>query len=157
MYIVITDKSAIPNEIKKYYDNARRLSMVEFVTAASSEDGLEVDEGLLIDATCLNEDVYNALASYEAVGVNVIYYANDKKSIPYYVDHNIRVFSIEFKEANFEDDMVVLIYEGFDFTSKVYIDQHAYENHKLEFVFLDYYEVIKMYAYDVHEVYEYNF
>lgn len=150
MYIVVTNKASIPNAIEKRYSDTRRLSMTEFVTAASF-DGIDIDEGLLIDATCLEEDVYDSLKEYEAFGLNVIYYANDKKSIPYYVDHNILIFSIEFKQADFEDDMVVLIYDGPDFTSKIYIDKQTYEKHKIEFVFLDYYEVIKMYAYNVHE------
>ncbi len=155
MYIVVTNKASIPNAIEQRYSDTRRLSMTEFVTAASC-DGIYIDEGLLIDATCLEEDVYESLKEYEAVGLNVIYYANDKKSIPYYVDHNILIFSIEFKQADFEDDMVVLIYDGLDFTSKVYIDKQTYEKHKIEFVFLDYYEVIKMYAYNVHEEYVWN-
>lgn len=150
MYIVVTDNASIPNAIEQRYSDTRRLSMTEFVTAASF-DGIDVDEGLLIDATCLKEDVYESLEEYEAFGINIIYYANDKKSIPNYVDHNILVFSIEFRQADFEDDMVVLIYDGPDFTSKVYIDKQEYEKHKIEFVFLDYYEVIKMYAYNVNE------
>lgn len=153
MYIVVTNK-AIPNAIEQRYSDTRRLSMVEFVTAAT--EGIDIDEGLLIDATCLKEDVYESLKEYEAFGLKVIYYANDKKSIPYYVDHNTLVFSIEFRQADFEDDMVVLIYDGPDFTSKVYIDKQEYEKHKIEFVFLDYYEVIKMYAYNVHEEYVWN-
>lgn len=152
MYIVVTNKASIPNAIKKRYSDIRRLSMTEFVTAASCDE-IDIDEGLLIDATCLEEDIYDSLKEYEAFGLNVIYYANDKKSIPYYIDHNILIFSIEFKQADFEDDMVVLIYDGPDFTSKVYIDKQTYEKHKIEFVFLDYYEVIKMYAYNVHEEY----
>lgn len=153
MYIVVTNKN-IPNAIEQRYSDTKRLSMVEFVTAATA--GIDIDEGLLIDATCLEEDVYNSLKEYEAFGLKVIYYANDKKSIPYYVDHNILVFSIEFRQADFEDDMVVLIYDGPDFTSKVYIDKQEYEKHKIEFVFLDYYDVIKMYAYNVHEEYVWN-
>lgn len=153
MYIVVTNKTSIPNAIEQRYNDTRRLSMIEFVTAATSDDGIDIDEGLLIDATCLKEDVYESLKSYEEFGVTIIYYANDKKSIPYYVDHNILVFSIEFRQADFEDDMVVLIYDGPDFTSRVYIDKQEYEKHKIEFVFLDYYEVIKMYAYNVHEEY----
>ena len=144
MYIVVTNNSSIPNAIEQRYSDTRRLSMIEFVTAAT--DGIDIDEGLLIDATCLKEDVYEALKEYEAFGLKVIYYANDKKSI-----HNTLVFSIEFRQADFEDDMVVLIYDGPDFISKVYIDKQEYEKHKIEFVFLDYYEVIKMYAYNVHE------
>lgn len=156
MYIVVTNNSSIPNAIEQRYSDTRRLSMVEFVTAASDDDGINIDEGLLIDATCLKEDVYESLKEYEAFGLKVIYYANDKKSIPNYVDHNTLVFSIEFRQADFEDDMVVLIYDGPDFTSKVYIDKQEYEKHKIEFVFLDYYEVIKMYAYNVHEKYVWN-
>lgn len=150
MYIVVTDNASIPKAIEQRYSDTRRLSMTEFVTAASF-DGIDVDEGLLIDATCLKEEIYEALKEYEAFDLKVIYYANDKKSIPSFVDHNILVFSIEFRQADFEDDMVVLIYDGPDFTSKVYIVKQDYEKHKIEFVFLDYYEVIKMYAYNVHE------
>lgn len=154
MYIVVTDNASIPKAIEQRYSDTRRLSMVEFVTVATdATDGIDIDEGLLIDATCLKEDVYDALKEYEALGLEVIYYANDRKSIPYYVDHNTLVFSIEFRQADIEDDMVVLIYDGPDFTSKVYIDKQDYEKHKIEFVFLDYYEVIKMYAYNVHEEY----
>ena len=155
MYIVVTDKTAIPKENEKRYSDTRRLSMTEFVTAASF-DGIDIDEGLLIDATCLEEAVYNSLKEYEAFGHNIVYYANDKKSIPNYVDHNILVFSIEFRQADFEDGMAVLIYDGPDFTSKVYIDKQEYEKHKIEFVFLDYYEVIKMYAYNVNEALVWN-
>lgn len=151
MYLVVSDKISIPKAIEQKYSDIRHLSMTEFVTAAASDDdGVDIDEGLLIDVTCLKEDIYNALKTFEDV-VDIIYYANDKKSIPSYVDHSILIFSIEFRQAEFEDDMAVLIYDGPDFTSKVYIDKQEYEKHKIEFVFLDYYEVIKMYAYNVHE------
>ena len=157
MYIVVTNKKFIPKVIRQKYSDTRRLSMTEFVTAAKSYDGLDADEGLLIDATCLEEDIYESLKSYEDFGLNIIYYANDKKSIPNYVDHNILIFSIEFRQADFEDDMVVLIYDGLDFISKIYIDKQEYKQHKIEFEFLDYYDVIKQFAYEVQEVSKWNF
>ena len=42
MYIVVTNKASIPNAIEKRYSDTRRLSMTEFVTAASF-DGIDID------------------------------------------------------------------------------------------------------------------
>ena len=152
MYIVISNKSVFPESFKLAYDNYKRLTVKEFVTAAMSEEGFsEYDEGLVIDVNVLTEDLYNNLVLYEASGVNIVYYRIDNQVIPRYVINNVRRFStktIKRIDGPEKDIGYIVIYED---GTKIYIDEDTYDSNSLAIQIFDYYDIVKLYAYEVDE------
>ncbi len=152
MYIVISNKSVFPESFKLTYYNYKRLTAKEFVTAAMSEDGFsEYDEGLVIDVNVLTEDLYNNLVLYESSGVNITYYRIDNQVIPRYVINNVRRFSTRYIkniEGPEKDIGYIVTYED---GSKIYIDENTFDENTFDIKTFDYYDVIKLFAYNVDE------
>lgn len=152
MYIVISNKSVFPESFKLAYDNYKRLTAKEFVTAAMSDEGFsEYDEGLVIDVNVLTEDLYNNLVLYEASGVNIIYYRINNQVIPRYVMDNVRRFStriIKKIDGPEKDIGYIITYED---GTKLYIDEDTFNSNSLTIQISDYYDVVKLFAYEVDE------
>lgn len=152
MYVVISNKLVFPESFKLAYDNYKRLSVKEFVTAAMSDEGFsEYDEGLVIDVNTLTEDLYNNLVLYEASGVNIVYFRVNNQAIPRYVINNVRRFStkcIKKIDGPEKDTGYIITYDD---GTKLYIDEDTFNSNSLVIQISDYYDIVKLFAYEVDE------
>lgn len=155
-YLVVSNDISLPHSLKFRY-NVIKISLTEFITAAASEDGIDCyDEGILFDAYLLeNKTLYSNLVEYINSGVNIIFYTIDNRYIPSYVDLPVKRFSTRvITDTQITDQNVILI---FDDHTKVTIGLQDYEKNKIYIPYMDYYDIIKMYAYEVYEGCIYDF
>lgn len=155
-YLVVSNDISLPHSLKFRY-NVIKISLTEFITAATSEDGIDCyDEGILFDAYLLEDKtLYSNLVEYINSGVNIIFYTIDNRYIPSYVDLPVKRFSTRvITDTQITDQNVILI---FDDHTKVTIGLQDYEKNKIYIPYMDYYDIIKMYAYEVYEGCIYDF
>lgn len=71
MVTIISNDPRIPLEVCDL--QIYRCDLEEFVEQASSEDGMEVDESVWFDVSCLTPELYKSLAIYEEI-IPIVYY-----------------------------------------------------------------------------------
>ena len=98
--IVVDDSKRIPEDLEP--SNVEQWSKSEFLTKATSDEGLDLDEGIWYNVSILSQDVYEALKLYIENGSIVVkFYRFDDESAPTFnIDYDIIVYSTQ--EA--EDD-----------------------------------------------------
>lgn len=92
MYIVVSNDPRIPLELNGFQTD--KWSAEEFITRATSDDGMEVDEGIWYDVAVLTPEVYEGLKQYEAAGVVVIYYRFADVPEPSFPIADVRVVEV---------------------------------------------------------------
>lgn len=93
MYIVISSDSRIPLDLQTGFQ-VEKWTPQEFFEKASSDDGLELDEGIWYDVSDLPEDIYEALSAYAEANVSITYYHFSDRSLP---DFNITDNIVQYK------------------------------------------------------------
>lgn len=95
MFIVISNDPRIPDDLQGF--QFEQWSSSEFFERASSDEGINIDEGLWYDTTCLTKEIYSALCQYKAAGVSIIYYRyTDKPAVDFNMTDNV----IEYEVSN---------------------------------------------------------
>ncbi len=89
MYIVVTNDPRIPSDLDTLQKDV--WSFDEFFARATSDDGMEVGEGIWYDVAVLTPEIYEALQQYEAANVAVIYYRYPDVPEPSFPVANIKV------------------------------------------------------------------
>lgn len=93
MYIVVSDNPRLPIDLDGY--QVEKWSSDEFITRASSDDGIEVDEGIWYDIACLTQDIYEALGAYQEAGVELVYYRfTDMPNISFPISDKVKTYDV---------------------------------------------------------------
>ena len=101
MFIVVSNDDRIPLDLIGI--KIEKWSFEEFYTNATSDDGLEIDEGLYFDVSILSEEIYEALEDYAAEG-RIIYYRFEDVAMPsFHINTEVKVYSV-IEESNVEED-----------------------------------------------------
>jgi hypothetical protein len=101
MFIVVSNDDRIPLDLVGI--KIEKWSFEEFYTNATSDDGLEIDEGLYFDVSILSEEIYEALEDYAAEG-RIIYYRFEDVAMPsFHINTEVKVYSV-IEESNVEED-----------------------------------------------------
>lgn len=92
MFIVVTNDKRIPSDLDAFQKDI--WSSDEFITRATSDDGMEVDEGIWYDVSVLTPEIYEGLKQYEAAGVVVIYYRYADVPAPSFPVDDVQVIEV---------------------------------------------------------------
>jgi len=91
MFIVVSNNSRVPKDLDGF--QVENWSAEEFLDRASSDDGIEIDEGIWYDVSYLTEPIYEGLKAYKEAGVNLIYYRfDDKPNVDFAMEDNVVVY-----------------------------------------------------------------
>ena len=72
MYIVVSNANKKPKELDGF--QVELWTAQQFYDRASSDEGLDVDEGFWYHTNILTQDIYNALAEFKTAGVDIVYF-----------------------------------------------------------------------------------
>lgn len=89
MFIVVTNDKRVPSELDGFQKD--QWTADEFIARATSDDGIEVDEGIWYDVSVITPDVYEGLKQYEAANVLVVYYRFSDVPEPSFPIENVKV------------------------------------------------------------------
>lgn len=93
MFIVISNDPRTPDDLQGF--QFEQWSSSEFFERASSDEGINIDEGLWYDTTCLTKEIYSALCQYKAAGVSIIYYRyTDKPPVDFDMEDNVIEYEV---------------------------------------------------------------
>lgn len=91
MFIVVSNNPRVPKDLDGF--QVENWSAEEFLDRASSDDGIEIDEGIWYDVSYLTEPIYDGLKAYKEAGVNLIYYRfDDKPDVDFAMEDNVVVY-----------------------------------------------------------------
>lgn len=158
MWLLVSNKSILPESLLRRYDDCRQLSVEEFVTAATSDTGIDdYGSGILVDVSVLNEDLYRNLVPYKDYGVNIVFYKVNNAVAPWYVSDEVESFSTKTIKSIYGPDDIFGIKITYSDLTAVYIDTDTYNKNKLDIQYLDFFDVVKLYAYEVQNADKYGF
>lgn len=105
MYIVVSNDRRIPLDLAGGGYQIEQWTLQEFVDNASSDDGLDVDEGIYYDVSVLTQDIYEALVEYKEYGITIIYYRFDDTPMPSFsMQDDIAVYATRAPEPELEPE-----------------------------------------------------
>ena len=91
MFIVVSNNPRIPKDLDGF--QIENWSAEEFLERASSDDGIEVDEGIWYDVAYLTDIIYDGLKAYKEAGVNLVYYRfDDKPDVTFPMEDKVVVY-----------------------------------------------------------------
>lgn len=94
MYIIVSNNPRIPVDLNNF--QVEQWTADEFIERASSEEGIEIDEGLWYDISCLTQEIYEALDAYKEAGVNLVYYRfEDTPNINFQINDKVKTYSVK--------------------------------------------------------------
>lgn len=109
MYIIVSNDPRVPIDLQN--SAYEKWSVDEFCEHASTEEGLDIDEGLFYDVSVLTEELYEALRSYsdqdEPGGIKIRYYRFDDQRAPKFAMYDeVIVYSTlaEGEDEEYESD-----------------------------------------------------
>ena len=158
MWLLVSNKSILPDSLLRRFEDCRKLSVEEFVTAASSDTGIDdYRRGILVDVSVLNEELYRNLVPYKDSGVNIIFYKVNNATVPYYMSDEVTSFSTKNIKSIYGPDDNFGVKITYNDMTVVYIDTDTYNRNKLAIQYLDFFDVVKLYAYEVQNADKYGF
>ena len=80
MIILVSNRGKIPDELKTF--QVETWSVEEFIDRATTEPGIDTDEGIWYDVGCLTSDIYEALSEYSKSGESIVYYRFEDTPMP---------------------------------------------------------------------------
>ena len=83
MYTVISDDGSFPDYLKK--EQIELYNIKEFISAASADGGIDIDEGLFINILNIDISIVEALEQYRAANVNIKYFRTSSIKWPNYI------------------------------------------------------------------------
>lgn len=93
MYIIVSNNPRVPIDLDGF--QVEKWTSDEFIERASSDEGIEIDEGIWYDISCLSEDIYEALGAYKEAGVNLVYYRfEDTPNINFSINDKVKTYSV---------------------------------------------------------------
>ena len=93
MFIVVSNIGRIPPDLDGFV--TEQWSAEEFLERASSEDGIELDEGIYYDVSYLTADIYEALKAYADAGITLVYYRySDKPNVTFAMSDEVKVYDV---------------------------------------------------------------
>lgn len=82
MYMVVSSDPRTPFDLTQGGFQIEKWSPDEFITKASSDDGIDPDEGIWYDVSDLTAEIYEGLMAYADSGVKLVYYRYDDRPAP---------------------------------------------------------------------------
>ena len=93
MYIIVSNNPRIPIDLDSF--QVDRWDSDTFIERASSDEGINIDEGIWYDVSCLTQDVYEALCAYKEAGVNLVYYRfEDTPNVAFPMMDKVKTYSV---------------------------------------------------------------
>ena len=158
MWLLVSNKTTIPDSLLRRYEDCRQLSVEEFVTAATSETGIDdYGSGVLVNVSVLTEELYRNLVQCKSEGINIIFYKVNNATIPYYMSDEVKSFSTKNIKGIYGPDDNFGVKITYNDLTTVYIDTDTYNKNKLDIQFLDFFDVVKLFAYEVQDANKYGF
>ena len=94
MFIVVSNNNRVPKDLTGF--QVEQWSAEEFLDRASSDEGIEIDEGIWYDVSFLTEPIYEGLKAYKEAGVNLVYYRfEDKPDINFNIADDVKVYGTD--------------------------------------------------------------
>ena len=94
MYIIVSNNPRVPIDLDGF--QVEKWSSDEFIERASSDDGIEIDEGIWYDISCLTADIYEALGAYAEAGIELVYYRfEDTPNINFPIKDKVKTYSVK--------------------------------------------------------------
>lgn len=93
MYIIVSNNPRIPIDLEGF--QVDRWDSDTFIERASSDEGIDIDEGIWYDISCLTQDIYEALGAYKEAGVNLVYYRfEDTPNVNFTMMDKVKTYSV---------------------------------------------------------------
>lgn len=93
MFIVVSNNSRLPHDLEGF--KTELWSVDEFFSRATSEEGIEIDEGLWYDVAYLTPEIYDGLNSFG----NIYYYRfSDTPEVSFPMANDIKLYTVETKQ-----------------------------------------------------------
>lgn len=101
MYIIVSNNSKIPPDIKESGSQFEQWSVDEFLDRATSEEGIDLDETTIIyyDISHLTSQIYEGLKPFAESGYKIEYYRwDDKPNVDFTMTDKVKIFNTEEKK-----------------------------------------------------------
>lgn len=80
MYTVISDDGSFPEYLKK-----EQIDLYNIKDIASTEDGMDIDEGVFVNILNMDINIVEALEQYRECGINIKYFRTSSIKWPNYI------------------------------------------------------------------------